>query len=286
VASIGFLLTLRDAEASAPRIGAFWADILHGAEKYARGCGDDVVFRGLRGLETHPRFLDQVADLRLDAALLVGPASDQTVAALTQQGTRVVLVDNAAPGSGCTAVLSDNFSGAIAAVNHLLDLGHRDIAFIGGPQLDGIPGSNRIYSIHWRALGYRTALRERGLDVRAELVESCDLTSEGGGQAAQRLLDACRFTAVFCANDPTAYGVLRTLRERGLAVPSQISVVGFDDDIAYHSVPPLTTLRVPREEMGAAAVRALLDQPVQGDVTVILPVELVVRESTAPPAQP
>lgn len=286
VGAIGFVLTLREVEEGTARIGPFWSDILHGAEEHVSSRGGHVIFRRLRERDSPAQSVAQVAGVNVQSALLVGPTPAPVVRAMLAEGIRVVLVDNAIEGSDCVTVLSDNFQGALSATDHLLDLGHRDIAFIGGPTIDGVPGSNSIYSIHWRALGYRTALRERGAAVRPELAESCDLSPKGGAEATRRLLaSGARFTSIFCANDPTAVGAMTALREAGIAVPGQVSIVGFDDDAAVSTVPPLTTVRVRRESMGAVAARALLDeQPDSTPVTITVPVDLVVRGSTAPPA--
>lgn len=282
--AIGFVLMMRAVDEQSARIGTFWSDILHGAEEHVSSRGGHVIFRRLHERDNPAQSAAQVAGLSLQSALLVGPAPAPVVRAMQAEGIRIVLVDNAIDDSGCVTVLSDNFKGTFAATDHLLDLGHRDIAFIGGPLAAGRPGTNSIYSIHWRALGYRTALRERDVAVRRELSESCDLSPQGGAEATRRLLArGVRFTGIVCANDPTAVGAMTALLDAGIAVPRQVSVVGFDDDVAVSTVPPLTTVRVRREAMGAVAARALLEEQPGPPVTIVVPFDLVVRESAAPP---
>jgi len=291
VSEIGFLLIVRDVEESRSQVARFWADVLFGAEQAARESGTRIVFRALHGLDDAPESaLEQLADLRLRAALLVGPATARTVGALREAGLSLVLVDNAIGGSQVAAVLSDNFFGTTQLVDHLVALGHRDIAFIGGPAEPGRPGTNAIHSIWWRALGFRTALEQHGLPVRPELIEGCDLTQAGGAEATRRLLNAGRFTAVVAANDPTAAGVMLALAGAGISVPDQVSVVGFDDDPAVHTEPALTTAHVDTQAMAELAVRLAMDSLAGAAVgaphmTCTLPVHLVIRNSTGPPPE-
>jgi LacI family transcriptional regulator len=265
-------------------LGSFWAPILEGAEREARRHGATITYR--------PVLPDEVAGLSghiersgLDAILLVGVTPPASVRDVVRVGRPTCLVDNAVPGLPVDAVLSDNFWGATTAIDHLLRHGHRQIAFIGGPLEPGPVPVSSVYTLEWRAIGYRTALRRAGLAVTDELVESCDLTPAGGHEACGRLLASGRpFTAVFCGNDPCAMGALQALREAGLDVPGQVSVVGFDDDLADHVVPPLTTIRVDKERMGAVAARRLLDRvtdPHASPMTITLPVSLVERASVA-----
>lgn len=287
ISEIGFLLMVRSVEESRGHVDRFWADILFSAERAARDVGARVVFRALHGLDEAPESVrDQVADLRLRGALLVGPAPAATVQALREAGVKLVLVDNAIGGSPDAAVLSDNFYGTRQLVEHLVGLGHRDIAFIGGPPEPGHPGSNAIYSIWWRALGYQTAMREHGLQVRPDLIEACDLTQQGGAAATRRLLDTARFTAVVAANDPTAAGVIQALSRAGIGVPGQVSVVGFDDSPAVHTDPALTTVHVDTHAMAQLAMRLVIDATKSNTphpVTCTIPVTLIVRDSAGPP---
>jgi DNA-binding LacI/PurR family transcriptional regulator len=189
------------------------------------------------------------------------------------------------------AVLGDCFGGARAAVGHLVGLGHRDVAFVGGPYVESRPPlghrTNTIWSVEQRALGYLTALREAGIEPDSHLYEGCNLTTAGGYAACQRLLAAGRpFTAIFCASDLCAIGVISALHEAGLSVPNDVSVVGFDDmEVARHLIPPLTTVRVDEEAIGAWALRRLLARalaPAAISSTTCLHVELVERGTTAP----
>ena len=284
---IGFFLSLPHRRQGGDLLGTFWAHILHGAEREARRYGVRITYRPIRN--PAPQALrDEMAHTAPDAMLLVGATPRELVREALLAGLPTCLIDNVIPGLRADAILSDNFWGGVVATDCLLAHGHRDIAFIGGPLEPGPGRVNTIYTLESRAAGYRAALQRAGARVRDGLFESCDLTPSGGQRACGRLLASGeRFTAIFCGNDPLALGVLRALREAGIDVPGQVSVVGFDDDLTDHAVPPLTTIRVNKEEMGAAAVRRLLDrsaEPHGPPMTVTLGVELVRRDSVGPPA--
>jgi LacI family transcriptional regulator len=141
-----------------------------------------------------------------------------------------------------------------------------------------------VWSIEQRAIGYGMALREAGIEPDTRLSEGDNLGTAGGYRACQRLLAAGQpFSAIFCANDETAIGAMRALYEAGLAVPGDVSVVGFDDiDIAQHLTPPLTTVRVDKEAIGACAVQRLVARSQARTAvatTVSIHVELMRRES-------
>jgi LacI family transcriptional regulator len=168
----------------------------------------------------------------------------------------------------------DNVNGAREATLHLLLLGHKYVATITGPQ-NMIAGQDRLQ-------GYRQALEERGVTFQPELVAEGDFT-EGGGYAAMNRLLPMKPSAVFVATDTMAEGALRALREAGLRVPQDVAIVGYDDmPNAKRTVPSLTTIRQPTSRMGALAVDTLIDiiqNPGAHKRHIILPVELVVRES-------
>jgi LacI family transcriptional regulator len=184
-------------------------------------------------------------------------------------------------------VLSDNFEGARQAVEYLIEQGHTSIAFIGGPLAQNSRPINRIYTIERRASGYRTALLDAGLAVNYDLYESAGLTPDGGYEACKRLLaKKTKFSAIFCANDETAIGAMKAVREAGLSIPQDMSVVGFDDiDMAAHYNPALTTVRINKEAMGAMAVKTLIARAADPEAigaTIMLDVDLIKRESVGP----
>jgi LacI family transcriptional regulator len=177
---------------------------------------------------------------------------------LHQQGFPVVVVDDQRAHDDIPWISADNSLGAMQAVRYLLAMGHRRIAHIAGPMAH--------LCSQERLAGYRAALAEAQVPIDPELEMQGDFTSRGGQAAADRLLSRLqRPTAIFAANDDTAYGVLTAARCHGLRVPDDVAVIGFDDaGPSAFAKPPLTTVRQPFFDMGrraAATLTALLAEP-------------------------
>jgi LacI family transcriptional regulator len=184
------------------------------------------------------------------------------------------------PSARVTSVGSTNFTGGLTATQHLLDLGHRRIAYLGGP---ATAGCNQA-----RMQGFRGAMEAAGAPVPDAYVRTGRFSYEHGIAGGSALLDLPRSpTAVFAGSDETALGVIEAARIRGQRIPEDLSVVGFDDTpVARLAAPPLTTVRQPLREMGAVAVRtALLLAAGERAYShhLELATELVVRQSTASP---
>jgi LacI family transcriptional regulator len=209
------------------------------------------------------------------------PATDLT--ALSRARIPIVVIDPFdLPQARVVSVGSTNFLGGLAATQHLLELGHRRIAYLGGP-----PAAMCNQA---RLQGYRAAMEAAGFPVPDGYVRSGtfhhrDGVSEGGDLLGR----PDRPTAVFAGSDETALGVMEAARTHGLRVPDDLSIVGFDDtSVARFAAPPLTTVRQPLREIGAAALRRALRLAAGEKVDsyhVELATELVVRESTARPPQ-
>jgi LacI family transcriptional regulator, repressor for deo operon, udp, cdd, tsx, nupC, and nupG len=179
-----------------------------------------------------------------------------------------------------TSVYVDNVAAAQEATEYLVTLGHRAIAFITGPM-------NSPISVD-RDQGYEKALTHAGIKRNRRLTAEGDFSAESGIRAIESLFArAERFTAVFCSNDEMALGALRAIKSRGLRVPQDVSVVGFDDiRFARYSDPPLTTVAQPMGDLGREAMSMLIEILTGADVPPrkrILPTQLVVRGSTARP---
>ncbi len=191
----------------------------------------------------------------------------------------IVLINNQHPESFAHSVVIDNFGASIQAVRHLIQLGHRRIAYMGDQF--GLQSDTERFN------GYRQALAQAGYPLLAELVVQGDGRPEGGGQAMTKLLAAPEPpSAVFCYNDMSAIGALNCIQARGYRVPRDISIVGFDDlFIASYTDPPLTTIRQPKAAMGRAAVEILLKlfAGPQQETSLKMSGELIVRASTAAP---
>jgi LacI family transcriptional regulator len=220
----------------------------------------------------------------IDGLVIVLPRSAEDEALqLQQRGMPVVLVDHRGLGTRVPAVAAANFQGGCDGTRYLLGLGHRRIGYIVGDP--AVPASGE------RLAGYQHALAEAGLPVDEGLIYRGDFSSMSGYAAARALMALPDPpTAIFAANDLSALGVLDSLRDLGLRIPQDVSVVGFDDvRNAADAHPPLTTVRQPLAEMGATAVGMLLDilngQTLPSD-RVELPTHLIVRESCAPVGVP
>ncbi|MES4904118.1 substrate-binding domain-containing protein [Streptomyces sp. NPDC000395] len=201
----------------------------------------------------------------LDAATVSLPPGVQVVVADSDAGDRYSVVD------------TDQAGGTRAAVRHLLDLGHRTVWHLAGPQ--------ESFAAQRRADAWRLSLTDAGC-APPPLVRG-DWSAESGYRAGLRLADEADCTAVFAANDQMALGLLRALHERGRKVPEDVSVIGFDDiPEAGSFLPPLTTVHQDFAEVGRRCVEGVLRQmreAVTEHGTTLVPTRLVVRGSTAPP---
>ena len=252
--------------------------------------GDDIRVLLANSNEDPAREVALVADLasRTDGLILIPPVeTDPVLDEPALSGVPVVLVDRAlTTGTDVDFVLVDNRQGARLAAEHLMSLGHKEIAVISGP-LTSTPGRQRHEA-------FLQTLADAGQPVRPEHVRLSDFRAEGGHSAMASLLDdtATSPTAVFTANNLMTIGAMRLLKERGVSVPAQMSLVGFDDlDLSELLDPPPTVIDRATFALGASAaemLRARLATPDRAQQHLILPVELIVRGSTSspPPRRP
>lgn len=217
-----------------------------------------------------------------DGALLILPSeSNAELTALRRSGYPFVVIDPITPvDDDVPVVAAANWSGAKLAAEHLIGLGHTHIGIITGPA--GTCSSND------RMAGYQAALFAAGIPFVPKLVCESDLTMSGGAEAARRLLEQPHApSAIFACNDSMAIGALQAARERGLAVPHDLSIVGFDDvEMASITTPPLTTVQQPLQGLGRLGVEVLhrlLHGQELDAARIELSARLVVRGSTAPP---
>ena len=243
--------------------------------------------RAVLGPTRHSRaremsLLERLAGGAADGAIIVLPEeSSQEFAALAGQGFPFVIVDPRTEiTDGIPVVSAAHSSGATQATRHLLELGHRRIAVIGGPR-GWIATSERMR-------GYHAALAGASVLPDPVLVQYSDFRVEGGREAAARLLSLPDPpTAIFAFNDSMAAGALQVASARGLRVPTDVSIVGFDDTIeASITLPALTTVRQPLAELGRTAVSLLLRQIENRrlePLRIELETRLVIRDSTAGP---
>ncbi|MFC8828784.1 LacI family DNA-binding transcriptional regulator [Streptomyces sp. NPDC057137] len=202
--------------------------------------------------------------------------------ALAAVGSRLVLCGRPAPPPEVPAVVVeyDNEAGAYGITSHLLTAGHRRIVFLGQ-----LPGNSTSED---RIAGYRKALGDFGLPPEAARVVGTGFNKRQGYETMNGLLEAGKpdFTAVFAGDDEVAAGAMKALRKHGLSVPDDISLIGYNDDpVADDLTPGLTTVHIPAEEMGRAAVRlALREEQGPGQERHLLGTHIVVRKSVGRPA--
>ncbi|MET9760891.1 LacI family DNA-binding transcriptional regulator [Streptomyces sp. NPDC006372] len=260
---------------------SMWAvEIIRGVERAARRNRVAVLVSEF-GLQGNPaRTIDDTVGRRPQCVLSVAQLSEEERDQLKAKGIPFVVFDpNEDLPDDVPFVGATNWRGGQAATRHLIELGHRRIAMISGP--------DHPFCLA-RLAGYSSALTEAGLTVEPDLVVKTLLTREDGHKAARDLLDRPdRPTAVFTANDMQALGVYQAAREFGLSIPEDLSVVGFDDVPAVSWVdPPLTTVHQPLAEMAVAATELALALGRGEDVPQVgleIATTLTVRESTAPP---
>jgi DNA-binding LacI/PurR family transcriptional regulator len=258
-----------------------WAEeLLRGTVQAADEAGTSVVVSTVDSPGGFTAWLDRATARGTDGALLVLhlPDSSELQGLAAARIPLVVIDPPAEPGAGIRSVGTTNWQGCLTATRHLIELGHRRVAIIGGPE--------QLWSSRARLAGYRAALEAAGLPPAGELIRRDDFCTEGGRRQARELLALAQPpTAIVAGNDPQAFGVLQALGEQGLRAPDDLSVVGFDDvPVASWATPALTTIRQPLAAMAATAFRMLHARPSAGEPHHIeLATTLVIRESTGPP---
>jgi len=224
-----------------------------------------------------PQFVQMANAREVDGILVVGVVNERWIREVMDAGIPVVLLDNHLPDLPVPAVVNDNEGGAYTATRYLAALGHTRIGFVGAAVDYPFAPETRK--------GYLRALRDAGLphDAGLEILISIDAESARRG-GTTLLARQQQPSAVFAVTDTLALGVIKAARERGLVIPTNLAVVGMDDiEIATVTDPPLTTVRIQKEEMGKQAARTLLDLIRGQDVdpkVAVLPNELVIRGTT------
>ncbi|GIK65721.1 MAG: ribose operon repressor [Chloroflexota bacterium] len=255
----------------------FYGEILHGVEQVCAETDYHISIATLTdSVLASPLDFRFVRERRIDGMILAGPdIPNSFVMAMLQSGVPVVLVDNKLDHSPINCVNSDDDRGAYLAAKHLLELGHHSIGLIAGPE-------------HWasnarRVWGYTWALQEVGLTAP---IIHVDRTTIDSGKAAyyQLISEHPEITAIGAVNDSMAIGAIRAAQDEGRRIPEDLSIIGFDDiEWAAHNSPSLTTINIPKRQMGKEAARrllSLLDDPEAAPTEIIVSVQLVKREST------
>lgn len=246
----------------------------------SRGYG--VLVTGRLGDDPARWLSDYYQSNRADGLLLFdGFLETRKLHAITGENTQMPLVAayDELPDPQINSVITDNLQAAERAVRHLYDLGHRKIGHLNGPSRNTFPNE--------RLVGYRKAMFELRLEVRDDWIVPGDYNMDSGTSAAEHFAGLSeRPTAIFCANDEMAIGLIANLRRHGIDCPRDISIMGFDDiSVSKNYAPALTTMRQPREEIGRIATETLINilegnRNTAEPVRVVLQSELVIREST------
>ena len=258
--------------------GEFYSEVIRGIDRQSRAHDYQILLSSSHSNGDEVLIAGRAMLGRIDGLIMMAPdeASIDTVERVRRR-VPVVLLNPRVEVEGCCSVAFENFSGARAAVTHLIGLGHRDIAMICGPQ-DNVDAQERLR-------GFRRAMTDGGLDPEQALVVAGDFRESAGYDAGVAILShPSRPTAVFAANDAMAVGLLAALRAAGRRVPRDIAVVGFDDiAMAAYLNPPLTTVHVDACELGQRAVDLMMGSieagPAGGSLRQLLPASLQVRQS-------
>ena len=255
----------------------FFSEVIRGIEQVAHENGYSVLLGETQGsLVREQAYADMVAARQADGIITMSPR----VPAIPIQGRLpVVNACEYVKDGQVSSVYIDNVAAAGVAVDYLVMLGHREIAFVAGPPSSPISVD--------REQGFRAALQRAKLSAQSAPVAAGDFSIESGERAVELLISQGKpFTAVFCSNDEMAIGAMRALISHGLRVPEDVSVVGFDDiRFARYTSPPLTTVAQPKNALGREAMSMmleLLNDPEVPPRKRVLSADLVVRGSTAP----
>ncbi|MFN2493067.1 MAG: LacI family DNA-binding transcriptional regulator [Pyrinomonadaceae bacterium] len=262
----------------------FIADVISGLEEAANDHGYSVFLANSNANpDREVKVVHSFHERRVDGILVTASRVGALyVPLLSQLKVPIVLINNQHPDETDEFIYSvtiDNIKASIEVMRHLIGLGHRRIAYIGD--------RGGFQSDIERLAGYRQGLAVAKYPFLPELVVHGDGKPEGGGQAMGKLLALTDPpTAVFCYNDMSALGALRVLNGRGIKVPEDLSLVGFDDlAIASYTSPLLTTVSQPKQQMGRIAMEMMIKllSHVDSKTNIKVDGELIIRESTAPP---
>lgn len=261
-------------------LNPYFAELARGIEDYCERNGYCVILCNSDDNPDKQRsYLRVLLEKRIDGLIVASAGGDSGLAqGLAGVKTPMVIVDRGLEGVDADLVRIDHEYGAYLATRHLLELGHRDIATIGGPASTSVA--------QMRQAGFARALKEAGIEVSPSRMLESDFTSTGGYNAASVLLERKPPSAIFAGNDMIGIGVLRAAAERNVRVPAELSVIGFDDiQMSRYVYPALTTVGQSILQLGEMAAEVLLRRiatpGLATDQRIVTP-SIVLRESTAP----
>ncbi len=266
-------------------IGDFYGEVINGIESVAtKNEYNLIISLNHHIIKEELEAVNFFKAKKVDGAILVTTLDDDDyVRSLIESGFEIVLLDRTPNGLKVDTVKTDNFHGGYMATEYLLNLGHSAILIVQG--LSYLDSSRERFN------GYKRALKDRGIEIDSTFILNGNFTIDSGYSTVKKYLDkkGLNFTAVFAANDQMAMGAIKALNEKGISVPDEVSIVGFDDSyISPYVIPSLTTIKQRREEMGRVAAELLLDRIASHNKKgktprqVIISVELIERESAIP----
>lgn len=215
---------------------------------------------------------------KVDGLILTEPEiRDKRISYLQSENIPFVFSGNPRVEENVSWVDADNERAAFKAVSHLIEKGHRKIATIAG-------NDNLVAGV-LRLEGYKKALKSAGIEINDDLIVSADFQEEGGYKAVERLLEkGQKFTALFAANDFMAIGAMKAIKERGLLIPEDIAVMGFDGTfLSGHVEPPLSTVQLPIKDLGkncAEIITSIINNGARENEGILLETKLLLRDST------
>ena len=266
-------------------IGDFYGEVIDGIESVATENGYNLIISlNHHIIKEELKAVNFFKAKKVDGAILVTTLDDDDyVRSLIEGGFDIVLLDRAPRGLKVDTVKTDNFRGGYIATEYLLNLGHSAILLIRG--LSCLDSSRERFN------GYKRALKDKKIEYDSTFILNGDFTIDSGYTTIKKYLDekGLNFTAVFAANDQMAIGAIKALNDKGIVVPDEVSIVGFDDSyISPYILPSLTTIKQRKEEMGKVATELLLNRISSFDKEkkvprqVTISVELIERESAIP----
>lgn len=261
----------------------YFATMARGIDEMCREYGSALILCNSGDQHEHDlEYITRLAGQGVDGLIFVmasdsdDRATEESLKLLKDLKLPFVLMDRFITKNACPSIIVDHIKGGELVTKHLLDLGHRRIACVVGPEY--------LADARQRREGYVNEMKKAGVPVNPDLIIHGDYSKEGGYQAAKLLLER-DVTAIFACNDMSALGVMQYLEEQQVRVPEDVSVVGYDDIMfASFLKVPLTTIRQPIYEMGVEAVKELMHQineEIYKNESIVFTPTLIVRESTA-----
>jgi len=261
----------------------FYGQVMAGIEESLKVNDYKLFFKTISGKAANDKLIikELVQDESLAGLILTGyDIEREIIMDIKEQGVPLVLVDNNLWDENIDCVVNDNIAGARKIVSHLIELGHKRIAFLGGPMSHS--------SLEERFIGYRQALQEAEIKEDIHLIHQCEPTFniEDGYNKTLEAFKSFKEkpTAIFTANDMLALGAMKAINKMNYKIPKDISIAGFDDiQMAEHTSPPLTTVKIFKNEMGALAgkrLAELISGKNEKPIKLVVSVDVVIRGTT------